>query len=289
MINVYDIWFSNLDISNSVKLNLLEKFEISENIWNLKECDLLEKGFKDKRIQKILDNKYRLNLEKYVKYMEKNKIKLILCNDLKYLNSLQNIDNRPAFLYVRGNVENLYSDSVAIVGSRNSSEYGNFVARKISKEIADKNVNVVSGLAFGIDKYAHLGALDSKIGKTIAVLGTGIANQDIYPVQNTKIFERILENDGTIVSEFKLGTKAEKYNFPLRNRIISGLSKKLIVVEAKENSGTMITVNYALEQGKDVFAVPGNITSNNSVGTNKLIFEGANIFTKVEDIFSLAN
>ena len=107
----------------------------------------------------------------------------------------------------------------------------------------------------------------------------------MYPFQNKKVFERILESGGTVVSEFKLGTKPEKYNFPLRNRIISGLSKKIIVVEARENSGSLITVDYALEQGKDVFAVPGNITSKNSVGTNKLIEEGAFIFSNVNDLF----
>ena len=287
MINLYDIWFSNLEISNSVKLKLLEKLKSVENIWKVEQKELIEFGFKEKSINKILDNKYKLNLEKYANYMEKNKISLILCNSEKYPSSLKCIDNKPAFLYVRGNIESLYDDSIAIVGSRNASEYGKKVSRKIAKEIADRNVNVVSGLAIGIDKYAHLGALESNIGKTIAVLGTGIMDKDIYPLQNKKIFERILEKGGTIVSEFKLGTKPEKYNFPLRNRIISGLSKKVIVVEASENSGSLITVNYALEQGKEIFAVPGNITSNSSIGTNKLIFEGANIFRNINDIFYL--
>ena len=287
MINIYDIWFSNLDVSNNVKLKLIKEFKKVENIWRLNEKELIEKGFKEKNINKILDDKYRLNLDKYADYMEKNKIDLILCNNEKYPNSLQFIENKPAFLYVRGDIENLYDDSVAIIGSRNASEYGKFTARKIAKEIADKNVNIVSGLAIGIDKYAHLGALESNIGKTIAVLGTGVLDKDIYPLQNKRIFDRILENDGTIVSEFKLGTKPEKYNFPIRNRIISGLSKKIIVVEATENSGSLITAKFALEQGKDIFAVPGNITSNSSIGTNNLIFEGANIFRNIDDIFNL--
>lgn len=287
MINIYDIWFSNLDVSNNVKLKLIKEFKKVENIWRLNEKELIEKGFKEKNINKILDDKYRLNLDKYADYMEKNKIDLILCNNEKYPNSLQFIENKPAFLYVRGDIENLYDDSVAIIGSRNASEYGKFTARKIAKEIADKNVNIVSGLAIGIDKYAHLGALESNIGKTIAVLGTGVLDKDIYPLQNKRIFDRILESGGTIVSEFKLGTKPEKYNFPIRNRIISGLSKKIIVVEATENSGSLITAKFALEQGKDIFAVPGNITSNSSVGTNNLIFEGANIFRNTDDIFNL--
>lgn len=287
--NLYDIWFSNLDISNKSKLKLLEKFENSEIIWNLNKRDLEDLEFSENCIQKIFDDVKKRNLDKYSSFMEKSKIDLILCNSEKYPNSLKVIENRPAFLYVRGRLENLYGDCASIVGSRDASSYGRFVARKIAKELADRNVNVVSGLALGIDKYAHLGALDSELGKTIAVLGTGIGDNDIYPFENKKVFERILENDGTIISEFKLGTKPEKYNFPMRNRIISGLSKKVIVVEAKENSGSLITVNYALEQGKDVFAVPGNITSLNSSGTNKLISEGAQIFTGIDEIFLLEN
>ncbi len=285
MVNEYDIWFSNINISNKNKLKMLEKFEKAEIIWNLKEKELLESGINKENINRILEIKERLNIEKYKKYIEKNKIKLVCVNSKKYPENLKHIDNKPAYLYVRGKLENLYDDCVAIVGSRKASKYGKFISRKISKEIADKNVNVVSGLAIGIDKYAHLGTLDSNIGKTIAVLGTGVSDNEVYPLENKKVFERILENDGTVVSEFKLGTRPEKYNFPLRNRIISGLAKKVIVVEAKERSGSLITVDYALEQGKEIYAVPGNITSENSKGTNRLIAEGANILNRTNDLF----
>ena len=289
MKNIYDIWLSNIDVSNSVKLRLIEYFKESKKIWEADKKLLLEYGFKEMSINKILDNNYKMGLEKYANFIEKNNIDLLLCNSNKYPEKLKCIENRPAFLYVRGKLENLYGDSVAIVGSRESSNYGNSVAKKISKELADRNINIISGLAIGIDKYAHLGALESKIGKTIAVLGTDVLENNFYPKENKRIFEKILENNGTIVSEFKLGTKAEKYNFPRRNRIISGLSEKIIVVEAKEKSGSLITVDYALEQGKDIFAVPGNINSSNSKGTNKMILEGAKIFTNVEDIFFLEN
>ena len=289
MKNIYDIWFSNIDVSNSVKLRLIEYFKESKKIWEADKKLLLEYGFKEMSINKILDNNYKVGLEKYANFIEKNNIDLLLCNSNKYPEKLKCIENRPAFLYVRGKLENLYGDSVAIVGSRESSNYGNNVAKKISKELADRNINIICGLAIGIDKYAHLGALESKIGKTIAVLGTDVLENNFYPKENKRIFEKILENNGTIVSEFKLGTKAEKYNFPRRNRIISGLSEKIIVVEAKEKSGSLITVDYGLEQGKDIFAVPGNINSSNSKGTNKMILEGAKIFTNVEDIFFLEN
>ena len=237
-------------------------------------------------MDKIENFKNLSKIKKYRDYLEKNNISLISVKrkDI-YPKKLLNIDNMPAYLYIRGNINNLYYDSVAVVGSRYATEYGKYVARKIGREVADKNINIVSGLALGIDKYAHLGALDSKIGKTIAVLGTGISDEEIYPYQNKKIFERILENGGTIISEFNLNTKPNKENFPLRNRIISGLSDKIIVVEATNRSGSLITARCGLEQGKDIFAVPGNITSKNSIGTNKLIEEGAYIFKNTNDVF----
>lgn len=171
-----------------------------------------------------------------------------------------------------------------IVGCRMATNLGKTTARVISRELANRNINIVSGLALGIDKYAHLGALDSDIGKTIAVLGSSVASEEVYPYQNLKVYERIIEKGGAIISEYPFGSKPEKSHFPARNRIISGLSDKVIVVEAKKRSGSLITANWALEQGKDVFAVPGTILSKNSVGTNNLIKEGANLFSNVEDL-----
>lgn len=285
MNNFYDVWFSTIDLSNNVKLKILEKYS-SNQIFELNEKNLKELKFKENIIAKIL-NSNKSKLDRYFYYLEKYNIKVVCFKDKEYPKSLINIDNMPAFIYIRGNINNLYDDIVAIVGSRNASSYGKYVARNIAKELADKNINIISGLAIGIDKYAHLGCLESRLGKTIAVLGTGVSDYEVYPLQNKKVFERILENNGTIVSEFKLGTKPEKYNFPLRNRIISGLSNKIIVVEAEEHSGSLITADYGLEQGKDIFAVPGNITSKNSLGTNKLIEEGAYIFKNVNDIFDM--
>ena len=285
MIDEYEVWLSNINISNKRKIELLKKFRTAKKIWNLDKKSLEKLDLKESEINNILENEEKRNLEKYVNYMVKHNILLVSCFSEKYPDSLKFIDNRPVFLYIRGNIENLYEDCIAIVGSRNASIYGRNVARKIARELADRNINIVSGLAAGIDKFAHLGALESKTGKTIAVLGTGISNNEIYPFENKKVFENILENKGTIISEFKLGTKPLKYNFPLRNRIISGLSTKLIVVEAAKNSGSLITADFALEQGKDIYAVPGNITSENSVGTNELIKQGAYLFNKIDDLF----
>lgn len=251
----------------------------------MQEKELKKLNLKEKIILEILSDENKKNLGKYFNYIEKNNINLIYFYDERYPSKLKHISNFPVYIYVRGNLENLYENNVAIVGSRKASLYGTNIAKKIAKDLADKNINIVSGLAIGIDKYAHLGALESKIGKTVAVIATGVSDFEIYPYENKKLFERILENNGTIVSEFRIGTKPEKYNFPLRNRIISALSEKIIVVEAKEISGSLITAEYALEQGKDVYAVPGNITSENSIGTNNLIKEGAYLFSKIEDIF----
>lgn len=227
------------------------------DVWSFKEKDYMCLNFRKDVQFKILNSKNINYLRLCEKYFEKNDIKIISVREKNvYPTNLYNIENKPAFLYVRGNIENLYGDNVAVVGSRNASEYGKYVARKIGKSLADKNINIVSGLAIGIDKYAHLGALESQIGKTIAVLGTGVSDEEIYPYQNKRIFERILETGGTIISEYKLNTKPNKDNFPNRNRIISGLSDKIIVVEAGLKSGSLITARYGLEQGKDIYAVP---------------------------------
>ncbi len=286
MNKIYDIWFSRIDISNKIKLKLLEKFEI-EQIWSMKEKDfiMILGDKKEEIIRKILDQEMKRNLEKYIQYLENKKISFFSFKDNLYPQKLNNIENKPAYIFVRGDQNILDEENVAIVGSRNASQEGLFFTRKLAKEIADRNVNVISGLAVGIDKYAHLGALDSSIGKTIAILGTGLADQDIYPLQNKKVFERILESGGAVVSEHIIGTKPLKYHFPQRNRMISGLSDKIVVVEAKEKSGSLITVEFGLEQGKDIYAVPGRLNDLNSKGTNKLIKEGAYLLEGVDDLF----
>lgn len=284
MEELYKIWFSNLEIENRTKLKLLNKYEPKE-IWNLEFSDFVDCEIEEKEIMEITRSKNLEEAKRALEYMKKKKVKLFSIKDKEYPNKLHQIDDKPAFLYVRGNADILDEDSVGMVGCRMASNNGKHLARLIAKALADRNINIISGLALGIDKYSHLGALDSKIGKTVAVLGNSVADEEIYPYENAKVFERILENGGAIVSEYGFGTKPEKQHFPARNRIISGLSDKVIVVEAKRKSGSLITANWALEQGKDVFAVPGNILSKNSVGTNNLIKEGAFLFSNVEDIW----
>ncbi len=208
--------------------------------------------------------------------------RIITFNSAEYPERLRNIPDPPVALYVKGDSLRLFRNSVSIVGSRKCSPYGRNVAYKFAKEFASFGIAVVSGLAVGIDSASHLGAIDGN-GKTAAVLGTGI--DIVYPASNSKLYSRI-ETSGALVSEFPLGTRPTKYNFPFRNRIISGLSLATIVIEAARKSGSLITARLASEQGKDVFSVPGNITSRTSEGTNDLLKDGAIPITCTDDVIS---
>jgi len=183
-------------------------------------------------------------------------------------------------LYLRGDLKKEDEIAVAIVGTRQATSYGKIVARKIARELAKEHITVVSGMARGIDTYAHEGALEEG-GRTIAILGCGV--DIVYPWENKSLMEQIIKQ-GAVISEFSLGTKPFARNFPRRNRIISGLSKGVVVVEAPLKSGALITADFALEQGREVFSVPGVITSPYSKGTNKLIKEGARVVESVYDI-----
>ncbi len=207
---------------------------------------------------------------------------LIPLEDERYPGYLKNIYDPPSLLYVRGDLEIFKLPMIAIVGTRNPTFYGKDIAYNFGKELARAGFVVVSGMARGIDTSAHMGALDGG-GKTIAVLGSGL--DVVYPPENRKLYERIIKN-GAIISEFPFGTRPLSRNFPKRNRIISGLSKGVLVVEAGKKSGSLITVDFALEQGKEVYAVPGRIDSLRSKGTNKLIKEGAKLVETPFDIIS---
>ena len=203
--------------------------------------------------------------------------------DERYPNKLRNIYDPPKKLYVLGNGEILKNKGIAIVGSRKATDYGKKVTLKISTELVNKEINIISGLAIGIDSYAHMGALiASGKGKTIAVLGSGI--DEIYPKENTELARKIIQTGGCIVSEYPLGTKPNKINFPQRNRIISGLSDGVVVVEATKSSGSLITAEFGMEQGREIFAVPGNIFNPASEGTNELIRDGATIVLSSKEI-----
>lgn len=277
------MWLSLIKGLGSKKKQLLiEVFKKPEIIYKSNRRDLLKvKGIGEETIKSILNEKVRKDLKRHIEYITNNNIEIITIEDEQYPNKLKEIYDPPMILYARGNIDILNKESIAIVGCRDISNYGISATKYFSFNLARKNINIISGLAKGVDSFAHIGAICAK-GKTIAVVGNGL--DSIYPRENLDIAKKILETGGTILSEYPLGTKPEKKNFPARNRIISGLSTSIIVVEAKERSGTLITVDFALEQGRNVYVVPGNIDSINSVGTNELLKQGAKPITSYLDL-----
>ena len=279
----YWIWFSLIKgLGSKRKRQLLQKYKTPEKIYNLTKGELLQiQGIGENIIQSILNESTRNCIEKHIEYMHENNIDIINIFDKEYPEMLKKIYDFPISIYIQGNTKILNGFSIAIIGCRQASEYGKKAAKYFAYNLAKKQVNIVSGLARGIDSYAHIGTIYGN-GRTIAVLGNGL--DTIYPKENKYLIEKILNTEGSIISEYPLGTKPNKMNFPARNRIISGLSKSVIVIEAKEKSGTLLTVDFALEQGRDVYVVPGNINSINSVGTNELLKEGAKLATTYKDI-----
>ena len=229
----------------------------------------------------ISNETLKKDIKRHLDYMEKNNIDIISIEDREYPSILKEIYNPPINLYIRGSKKILDAPALAIVGCRDATDYGKKVAYDFAYNLSKEGYNIVSGLARGIDSFSHLGAIEAK-RKTMAVLGNGI--DTIYPKENEKLAQSILDSNGAIISEYPLGTKPDKNNFPTRNRIISGISNGVLVIEAKEKSGTLITVDFALEQGRDVYAIPGNIDSKNSFGTNDLIKQGARLVTNWEEL-----
>lgn len=207
--------------------------------------------------------------------------KKIKITDKEYPQILRKIKNPPAQLYVIGNIELLHQNNFAIVGSRKCSEAGFKIAKKFSRALSEYGLNIISGMAVGIDSAAHLGCLETN-GKTIAVLGSGF--NCIFPKENEKLFKRIIENDGIVISEYTPDTKPDKTLFPKRNRIISGLSIGVLVVEAKYRSGSIITAQYARAQKRDVYSIPHALEDKYGIGTNRLIKNGAKLVTEPLEI-----
>lgn len=293
----YWIWFSLIkNLGSRRKLKLLNIYKNPEKIYFLKKEELLKiQGIGDKIVNNIIISKNERLLEYHIKFMKENGIDIININEKNYPILLKEIYDPPVSIYIKGNKNILNNKSLGIVGCRKCSDYGIKAAKYFAYNLTKKNINIVSGLANGIDSYAHIGCLfaNSEIemyknskncGKTIAVVGNGL--DMIYPKENVKLAGEIIENGGAIISEYPCGTKPDKIKFPARNRIISGISSGIIVVEAKEKSGTLITVDFALEQGREVFVVPGNINSVNSVGTNDLIKQGAKVVTRYENVLN---
>ena len=282
--NNYKLWFILSDIPNKLKIELLNLYETEDNIWEqcIKNDKLLE--IKPEYSNKLKCCWNESNIEKFNNFMIKNKISLCRYGDKNYPKALLNIDDPPFNLFYKGDLEWISKNNiVAIVGSRNCTPYGVEMTKLIVKDLCKKGIGIISGGARGIDTVAHKEALNND-GKTISVLGNGI--DIVYPRENYNLFN-LISNKGCLMSEFLPGTPPNSYNFPRRNRIISALSDLVIVIEAGEKSGSLITANCALNQGKDVAVVPGAMLWKQSKGCNKLIKDGATPITDMGDIYEL--
>ncbi len=263
---------------------LLEKFGSAENVFHARRNELESLRLKPESIESILKREFHEKAEEELETVRNLGGDVLILDDGGYPYLLREIADPPITLYVKGDWQACFdAPCVAVVGSRRCSTYGENASEMLSRDLATNGICIVSGLARGIDSAAHRGAIAGK-GKTIAVLGTGI--DGVYPKENAKLVDEILDAGGAIVSQFPLGTPPLKDNFPYRNRIISGLSLGILLVEASERSGSLITARLAMEQNREVLAVPGNITSKNSFGTNYLIKSGAKLVQQWQDVVS---
>jgi DNA processing protein len=258
---------------------VLEKFSNLPDAFQSPRGELLSIGLDEDEAGRLSSPEIFDRAQKEIDRARKKGYSLLTLEDVEYPAYLKEIFDPPGVLYCAGCPEALQSPAVAIVGTRKPSPYGRAVAEKLAEDLASRGVVIMSGLALGIDSIAHWGAL--KRGRTVAVLGSGLDN--IYPRQNRKLFQKIAEN-GAVVSEFPLDAPPLAAHFPRRNRIISGLARAVIVVEAAAKSGSLITARMALEQNREVMAVPGNVTSDMSKGTNGLIKTGAKLVEGWEDV-----
>jgi DNA processing protein len=278
----YWIWLSSIPgIGSKSFFNLIKHFGTAENVYQCSFSELMASGaVREQGARNITEHRNIKNTGEYLKIMKENDIKVYTIFESEYPENLKNIYDPPPVLYVKGDLVKEDSLAIGIVGSRKASDYGIKAAQRIASRLAELGVTIVSGMALGIDSAAHRGALVAK-GRTIAVFACGLKH--VYPMTNFRLSQEI-QKSGALISEYPFDTEAFAAQFPARNRIISGMSLGVIVVEAGEKSGSLITADFALEQGREVFAVPGNISSPNSKGTNELIKNGAKLINKIEDI-----
>jgi DNA processing protein len=265
-------------------LSLLNYFKSAEKAWNSNPEELQKAGLGEKLIQKFEKAKEEFNFQKYVALLKRKKASFVAQCDKEYPSLLAQIPNPPIVLFTRGNISSLNLErTIGIVGTRKITNYGSVVTKMFASELASLGFTIVSGLAMGVDAVAAQSAIEAG-GKTIAVLGNGV---DLcFPSSNENLYDKILEKDGLIISEFPLGQTPTPGSFPSRNRIIAGLSLGVLVTEGAQDSGSLITADYAFKFNRKVFAVPGPITSQLSVAPLKLIEKGAKLVTNAEDIMN---
>ena len=261
---------------------LIEHFGSAEGVLHASLTELEGTGIQAVSAQSLATGKSAELAREEIARAAAADVIMISMDDPSYPARLKEIYDPPLILRVRGNAEVLTKPGIAMVGTRHPTPYGSGMAERLACDLAAQGLVIISGMARGVDTASHRGAISAK-GKTIAVFGTGV--DVIYPKENSRLSEQILALDGALISEFPLGTFAAPQNFPIRNRIISGMSVGVLVVEAAEYSGTRITARCALEQNRDVFAVPGNVTNKNSWGPNTLIKQGARLVATWEDVW----
>ena len=245
--------------------------------------ELIKAQIEEKIAYEFIETRSKINLEKILERLGQEKIKIITLGEKEYPKLLKEIYNPPILLYYKGVLPDNNSFNLSIVGARKFTSYGKQVVSEITRDLVQNNINTVSGLALGIDTLAHQVTLDNQ-GKTYAVLGTGIDNKSIYPPSNYYLAQKIISMGGAIISEFPLHSLPLRHHFPQRNRIISGFSLGTLVIEASIKSGALITARFALEQNREVFAVPGSIFSTLSEGPLNLIRQGANPVKNAKEI-----
>lgn len=265
-----------------VATKLLEAFGSPEGVFHARRQQLESLRIKPETIESIIKREFHDRADDELARVKNAGGDILILDDGSYPRLLREIADPPITLYVRGDWQACFEQPcVAVIGSRQCSTYGANAAEMLARDLASRDICVVSGLARGIDTAAHRGAIAGK-GKTIAVLGTGL--DSVYPKENARLVNEIIESGGAVVTQFPLGTPPLKDNFPYRNRIISGLSLGVLIIEASERSGSLITARLASEQNREIMAVPGNITSRNSFGTNYLIKAGAKLVQQWQDI-----
>jgi DNA processing protein len=282
----YWVAFSGIPGIGRVRIcQLKEYFGSLQDAWKAPEGKLKQAGLDSRSISALVTVRPRASPDAEMEKLERYRVRVVTCEDPDYPPRLREIYDYPPVLYVRGGLPTEDEPCLAIVGTRRPTIYGRQVTEEIVADLAGSKITIISGLARGIDSVAHRAALEAG-GKTVAVFGSGL--DIVYPRENAKLAQAIMEH-GALVSEYPLGVRPKAENFPLRNRIMSGLSLGVLVVEAGERSGALITAHQAVEQNREVFAIPGSILSPASQGTNRLIQEGAKLVRNYTDILQELN
>ena len=282
----YWIGFTLIKGIGSVRFKrLLDVFGSAEAAWGASPAELAGAGLSLKLIERVVAVRQKADLDALWQNIQSQHIHVLTWDDENYPQRLREIDQPPPVLYLRGQISPEDHFAVAIVGTRRVTPYGRQVTEEIASFLAANGITVVSGLARGVDAIAHQAALKAG-GRTIGVLGSGV--DKIYPPEHRPLAEKMMES-GAVVSDYVPGTPPESSNFPPRNRIISGLSMAVVVIEAGQTSGALITAEFAADQGREIFAVPGNILAPQSKGTNKLIQAGAHPLLEAQDILQALN